>query len=111
MQLDALAVRLRPRSPMEAADLGVRLCQEVAHFVYPSYLVVGLPVMALALASYEIAQWLPTLVIWWAKPWLDRTVLFVLSRAAFGQTTSPLKPRRSPGVRAPPPENRRRGSI
>jgi hypothetical protein len=88
MQIDALAVRLRPRSPMEAADLGVRLCQEVAHSVYPSYLVVGLPMMALALASYEIAQWLPTLVIWWAKPWLDRTILFVLSRAAFGQGTT-----------------------
>ena len=34
-------------------------------------------------------SWLPTLVIWWLKPWLDRTILFVLSRAAFGQTTTP----------------------
>ena len=30
---------------------------------------------------------LAVLVAWWLKPWLDRTVLFVLSRAAFGQTT------------------------
>jgi len=28
-------------------------------------------------------------VIWWAKPWLDRTILFVLSRAAFRQPSSP----------------------
>ena len=41
-----------------------------------------------ALASREIAPWLPTLVLWWAKPWLDRTILFVLSRAAFGRTTT-----------------------
>jgi hypothetical protein len=27
-------------------------------------------------------------VLWWAKPWLDRTILFVLSRAAFGVDTS-----------------------
>ena len=27
MQLDALALRMRPRAPLEAADLGVRLCQ------------------------------------------------------------------------------------
>jgi hypothetical protein len=28
-------------------------------------------------------------VLWCSKPWLDRTVLFVLSRAAFGQATTP----------------------
>jgi hypothetical protein len=87
VQIDALAIRLRPRTPMEAADLGVRLCRETARFIYPSYLLVAVPVAALALASYEIAAWLPGLVIWWAKPWLDRTILFVLSRAAFGQET------------------------
>ena len=88
MQIDALAVRMRPRAPLEAADLGARLCQEAARSVYPCYLAVALPVVALALASFEMAAWLPTLVVWWAKPWLDRTILFVLSRAAFGQRTS-----------------------
>jgi hypothetical protein len=89
VQIDALAVRLRPRTPMEAADLGVRLCQSAARSVYPCYGVVALPVMALALTSFELAAWLPTLVIWCAKPWLDRTILFALSRAAFGQDTAP----------------------
>jgi hypothetical protein len=73
---------------MEAADLGVRLCQSAASEVYRCYFVAALPVMALSLATYEIATWLPALLIWWAKPWLDRTVLFVLSRAAFGQATT-----------------------
>jgi hypothetical protein len=89
VQLDALAVRLRPRTPAEAADLGVRLCQSAARSVYPCYAVVALPLMIAALATYEIAHWLPGLVIWWAKPWLDRTILFVLSRAAFGVATHP----------------------
>ena len=88
MRIDALALRMRPRSPLEAADLGVRLCQTSARSVYACYGVVYLPVLALALASFEIAGWLPTLVLFWAKPWLDRTVLFVLSRAAFGQATT-----------------------
>lgn len=74
---------------MEAADLGVRLAQTAARSVYPCYFMVAVPVAALALASYEIADWLPTLVIWWSKPWLDRTILFVLSRAAFAQPTRP----------------------
>ena len=87
MQIDALAVRLRPRRPVEATDLGVRLCQASARRLYPVYAGVALPVMILALATFEISPWLPSLLIWWLKPWLDRTVVFVLSRAAFGQDT------------------------
>jgi hypothetical protein len=88
MQLDALALRMRPRGPFEAADLGVRLAQHSARSVYACYGVVYVPVAALALASFEIASWLPTLLLFWLKPWLDRTILFVLSRAAFGQGTT-----------------------
>jgi len=88
MQVDALAVRLRPRTPTEASDLGVRLCQHAARSVFPCYALVAVPMIALALSSFEIAAWLPTLIIWWSKPWLDRTILFVLSRAAFGQRTT-----------------------
>ena len=90
MQLDALVVRLRPRTPFEAADVGVRLCQSSARSVYLCYALVAVPLMVLAVASNEISAWLPSLVIWWAKPWLDRTILFVLSRAAFGADTSPV---------------------
>jgi hypothetical protein len=89
VQLEALAVRLRPRSPFEAADLGVCLCQGTLRSVYACYALVAVPAMILALASYEIAPWLPGLVVWWSKPWLDRTILFVLSRAAFGTATTP----------------------
>jgi hypothetical protein len=46
--------------------------------------------MTIALAMSELAVWLPMFVIWFVKPWLDRTILFVLSRAAFGQHTTPL---------------------
>lgn len=88
MQVDAFAIRLRRRANMEAADLGVRLCQHAARSVFPCYLVAAIPIVLLALASLELAIWAPTMVLWWAKPWLDRTVLFVLSRAAFGQSTS-----------------------
>jgi hypothetical protein len=88
VRVDSFAIRLRPRGHFEAADLGVRLCQSAARSVFPCYLAVLVPVTALALASFEIAAWLPILVLWWAKPWLDRTILFALSRAAFGQPTS-----------------------
>lgn len=88
MQIEALALRLRPRSNMEATDLGVRLCQSYARSVYTCYWAVAVPTAVLAMLSYQIAAWLPALALWLAKPWLDRTILFVLSRAAFGQRTS-----------------------
>jgi hypothetical protein len=89
VQVEALAIRLRPRAPLEAADLGVRLCQSAARQIYRCHAVVAVPVIALALATFEFATWLPGILLWWAKPWLDRTILFVLSRAAFGQVTTP----------------------
>ena len=88
MQVDAFAIRLRRRSPMEAADLGVRLSQTVWSSLYRCYWVALLPVAVFTLATYELATWLPGLAVWWMKPWLDRTILFVLSRAAFGQKTT-----------------------
>jgi hypothetical protein len=89
MQVDSLAVRLRPRSNLEAADLGVGLCQSAARSVFTCYLAIALPILTLCLAAFEIAAWIPTFAIWMAKPWLDRTVLFALARAAFGQATTP----------------------
>jgi len=89
VRVDAFAVRLRPRANFEAADLGVRLCQRASGDVYACYLTVLVPIAALALACYQIAEWLPVTLLWWAKPWLDRTILFALSRAAFGQSTRP----------------------
>jgi hypothetical protein len=88
VQIDALALQMRPRAPQEAADLGVRLCQTTAGAVFRCYLVVAVPFAVLALALFDLAPWLPSLLVWWAKPWLDRTVLFVLARAAFGQQTT-----------------------
>jgi hypothetical protein len=88
VKIDALALRMRPRSPLEAADLGARLCQTTARSVYACYAVAYLPVIAIAVAAFEIAEWLPGVLLFWSKPWLDRTVVFVLSRAAFGQSTA-----------------------
>lgn len=87
MQVDALALALRPRSMMEAADLGVRLVQSRAASVWRSFLPLYLVVVAVSLATVEIAGWLPPVIIFWLKPWLDRSLLFVHSRAVFGEDT------------------------
>ena len=89
MELESINLRLRPRATWEGCDLGVRLLQSWLRSVYPSYLAVALPLFALFIATYDIAPWLPSLLIWMSKPWLDRTILFALSRALFGSPTTP----------------------
>jgi len=87
MQVDAIAVELRPRSMWEAADLGVRMVQTNARSVWATCGPLFAVTFVLALSTVEIANWLPGLLIFCLKPWLDRSILFVLSRAAFGQAT------------------------
>jgi len=87
MQVDALALDLRPRPMPEAADLGVRLVQSRARSVWRSFAPVFALVVLVALSTIEIAPWLPALIIFWLKPWLDRCLLFSLSRAVFGEET------------------------
>jgi hypothetical protein len=69
----------------EATDLGVRLVQASAGDLLRCVLPVYALLAAVALALHPLASWLPMLVIWWAKPWLDRSLLFVLARSMFRQ--------------------------
>lgn len=87
MQIEALNVELRPRSMAEASDLGAALVRQHAASVWRTFTPLYAFIVLLALASSEIAAWLPALIIFWLKPWLDRSLLFVLSRAVFGQAT------------------------
>jgi hypothetical protein len=89
MRVDALVVALRPRSMWEAADLGIRLVQANAGSVWRTTWPMFLVVLALTFASDALGDWAPVLVIFWCKPWLDRGLLFVLSRAVFGESTRP----------------------
>jgi hypothetical protein len=87
MQVDALDLRLRPRSMAEAADLGVLLVRRHLRSVWRVWLPVFSLFALFALATIELGAWLPVLLVFWSKPWLDRTLLFALSRAVFGQET------------------------
>jgi len=87
MKIEAIAVHLRPRSMSEATDLGVRLVQANARSVWATFAPVWAVVVLIALACGSISPWLPVWIVFCIKPWLDRTLLFVLSRAVFGTPT------------------------
>jgi len=84
MKLENISLVLRPRGAYEATDLGVRLLQRNAGPVYRAWLVFVVPFMLAMLTLEGVYPWLPMVLIWWFKPLYDRLVLFVLSRAVFG---------------------------
>ncbi|MCF8204992.1 MAG: hypothetical protein K9J82_07960 [Methylotenera sp.] len=87
MRVEGLALALRPRSPSEACDLGAALVRAHAVSLWRCYVPLWAVVTVLALCMIETHGWLPSLLIFWLKPWLDRSLLFVLSRAVFGEAT------------------------
>lgn len=90
MQVDALTLALRPRPMAEAADLGLLLVRRHARSVWSCFLPVLALATAVSLAGISFGSWVPGVLLFWLKPWLDRTLLFVLSRAVFGHATTPL---------------------
>lgn len=88
MNLDKLAVVLRPRGNWEAVDLGVNMIQSWARPVYAAWLSVYLPIAAVLLFAggygLDLPGWVPVL-LWWLKPLFDRVALYLLAHAVFGE--------------------------
>lgn len=90
MRVDDLRIALRARSAWEAADLGFAIVRANAARVFSVWLLSSLPVFALVNAaawSLDMIAVAP-FVMWWLKPLFDRGLVFVLSRAVFGETPS-----------------------
>jgi hypothetical protein len=87
VKVDAIRLDLRPRPMFEAADLGVRLVSAHAPSVWTSCAPVYVFVLLLAAACLSFGIGWGVLALIWLKPWFDRSILFVLSRAAFGEET------------------------
>lgn len=87
MRLDDLTIALRPRAAWEATDLGTALVRTHARRIWAAWVIVTLPVFVALNVAAGLAHvaWLAALLLWWLKPVFDRIVLFVLSRAVFGE--------------------------
>jgi hypothetical protein len=87
MKVEAIGVSLSRRSMYEAMDLGVRLVVANARSVWRTFLPVYLVVAVAAFGFLELGIGWACLFLLCAKPWLDRTLLFVLARAVFREET------------------------
>jgi hypothetical protein len=90
MQIDRIALAVRPRNSWEAMDLGFLMARTWYKPVYGAWLAVYLPVIAvITLICAELNHpWIALLLIWWVKPLMERVPLYVLSRVVFGETPS-----------------------
>lgn len=88
MRLTEASVELRPRSPMEAIDLGVLLAGRHRCLLMSSWAIVTLPVFALLSLIFHDRPYLAVLVFWWLKPAFERLPLLILSQALFGTAPS-----------------------
>ena len=87
MKAEQLQLALRPRPAYEAVDLGVAMAQRSGRSLVRAFLPLGLLLVVACGATVEIAPWLPSTLLWWFKPWLDRTLLNIFARQAFGEET------------------------
>lgn len=88
MQLEKLAITLRPRNVWEATDLGVRIAVNWYKPLYKAWLAFTVPIIAaiLAVAYFRGSVNSNTVfLIWWLIPLFDRMALFVISRVVFGE--------------------------
>jgi hypothetical protein len=108
VDLERMAVRLRPRNAWEALDLGIRLVRVNFRSVYAAWLAVYVPaallINALLLGDHPFWTWV---ILWWLKPAFDRVVLAVLAASLFGEPrparaffTAPMRAFRGTGLLA-----------
>lgn len=85
MQLEDISVKIRPRNPWEAMDLGLVLVRKWWKAVFVPWLIVS-GVIFLALSFiFSDKLWLAYLIFWWLKPFYDRILLHIFSQALFAE--------------------------
>ena len=87
MQLDNLAVAMRPRNPWEASDVGVLMARRWYWPMFWASVWLSLPFVIavnLALLFFEDYLYAAPLFYWWSKPVWERIHLHILSQAVFG---------------------------
>lgn len=85
MQLERLAIALRPREPFEAIDLGMQMALRWAWPLLRIWLLLVLPLLAVLQAALPQQPFAAALILWWLLPLIDRFLLQVLAAAVFGR--------------------------
>ena len=88
MDLSNLQIALRPRNNWEAFDLGRTLIKGNLGDVYRPWLYLTLPYALIIFGVFHQSPFLGFFVFWFFLPVFERSVIYVLSRAVFGEKPS-----------------------
>ena len=89
MQLDNIIIALKLRSPWEAMDLGVMVMRKLWPVIFLPWLIMLAAVLGFTLFSGYHEYWLfAGFFMWLIKPVYESMILFILSRAVFGEYLS-----------------------
>jgi hypothetical protein len=88
MELDKIAVKVRPRTPWEAIDLGFTMARAWFLPLWMLWMTVAMPVYLLAVLLLPDEPVWVILILWWFKPMYEPMLLFWMSRALFGDLIS-----------------------
>jgi len=83
VDLNNVAVAIRPRNRWEAIDLGFRMAREYWRPLFGAWICVFVPLVLLIHGLLADHPGWALVAIWWLKPIADRVLLLVLSRAVF----------------------------
>ena len=84
VEIERIAVALRPRTQWEALDLGFQMAREWWRPIWGVWLALYLPAAAFLLLVIP-EKFYAVLALFWLKPLFDRAVLHTASRAVFGE--------------------------
>jgi hypothetical protein len=88
MNLNQLALEVRPRSAWEAVDLGLLMAKRWWWPLMKVWLLASAPVFVFALCMPMNYFWVGFILLWWLKPLYERPMLHILSRAIFNELPS-----------------------
>ncbi|WP_018694056.1 DUF4129 domain-containing protein [Algicola sagamiensis] len=83
MDLNNVQIALRPKNPWQAFDMGCRMAIRWWWLLYLAWLIPG-GILFLFISIITQSTSIAVGIIWLLKPWLERPLLFILSRAVFG---------------------------
>jgi len=88
MNLEQVAVKIKPRSAWEAIDLGFHFARKYWPKIFLPWLILILPTVVII--TQLLYRWpvISIFVIWWLKPFYDRYLLSMYSRILFNDPRS-----------------------
>ena len=83
MRLEDISVKIRPRNPWEAMDVGLVMVRKWWKAVFLPWLIISGVIFLVLNIIFNDKPWLAGLILWWLKPFFDRVLLKVFSESLF----------------------------